>query len=426
MQRAMQSVNERSLAQGLEGVEMGIGINTGEVVVGNIGSQRRAKYAVVGSNVNLASRIESLAQGGQIMICESTRRSCRDALELNEGLSCVFKGLTKPVTVYELFGTPGDIYSPVSNPNSELREQESQTGLAENVSSSTPETVTKLRRDLELTRDKLENQDQLASLGLMAVGIAHEIKNPLSFISTFADLSYELVDELEEFIAGQSSGDISSGTAITGDLRLNLGKIRKHGHRAHEFVKSMVEGIHVEKTHRHEFQLNSTLTSPVDLLYYSLCSQAPSMRVRIDKDFDDSIGTVVANKQDIIRVILNLVQNAFEAVGERARRDPEMTPQIRITTRNVGDTVEIRVRDNGDGIPESIREKIFEPFFTTKREGTGLGLALVLEVVRAHHGTLRLESQEGNCTEFVLVIPKVAGPALPGDVGDEPLRRKTN
>jgi signal transduction histidine kinase len=249
--------------------------------------------------------------------------------------------------------------------------------------------------ELRETKDRLVQQEKLASLGQLTAGIAHEIKNPLNFINNFADINAELATELRE--AYEANPEIALGELldVVDDLKQNAGVIAQHGRRADAIVRSMMQHASGASGSREAVDLNALVGEYVDLAYHGRRAVDSAFSVQIERDFSADVGSVSVVAQDIGRVILNLVGNAFDALSEFARAvDSRWTPRVRVSTRRVGSNVEIRISDNGPGIPETVRERIFEPFFTTKPagSGTGLGLSLSFEIVtQGHGGTFTLQ-----------------------------------
>ncbi len=257
--------------------------------------------------------------------------------------------------------------------------------------------------DLKAAQARLVQQEKMASLGALTAGIAHEIKNPLNFINNFAALSRELVDELEE---GTDPGE---SKALLADLKTNAEKIEKHGRRADGIIRSMLEHSRGSSGQRRAIDLNALVAKYVDLGLHGKCAQTVDFNVEIAKDFDATVGQVDVVPQDIGRVLLNLFGNAFDAVYEQAQQaGRSYSPRVVVTTRLLEGQVEIRVTDNGPGIPETVGTKIFEPFFTTKPtgSGTGLGLSLSYDIItQGHGGTLTVDSEEDRGATFIVTLP---------------------
>jgi signal transduction histidine kinase len=265
---------------------------------------------------------------------------------------------------------------------------------------------------LKAAQTNLIHAEKMASLGQLTAGIAHEIKNPLNFVNNFAELSRELLDELKEALAALSSGDKAGDLEeLTTTLDGNLGKIAEHGRRADGIVKSMLLHSRGGSGERRQSDLNALIEEALNLAYHGARAQDQSFNVTLERDLDPGLGPVELVPQDITRVFLNLFGNAFYAVNQRrhAGGDPTFAPMVTLTTRNRGDEIEVRVRDNGTGMPPEVRDKAFTPFFTTKPtgEGTGLGLSISYDiVVQEHGGTIAVDSRAGEFTEFTLCIPR--------------------
>jgi signal transduction histidine kinase len=255
----------------------------------------------------------------------------------------------------------------------------------------------------------------MASLGQLTAGIAHEIKNPLNFVNNFAGLSVELLDELKETAAPVIAGlDADQRTEIDetiDTLTGNLEKIAVHGKRADNIVKSMLEHSRGTSGERREVDLNALVEEALNLAYHGTRAQDQNFNITLERDFDPALTPIELVPQDMTRVFLNLFGNGFYAAKQRARADGDdaFRPVLRVATRDAGDTVEIKVRDNGTGFPPEIKDKLFQPFFTTKPtgEGTGLGLSISYDIVTQQHGgTISVESEHGAFTEFTVRLPR--------------------
>ncbi len=277
--------------------------------------------------------------------------------------------------------------------------------------------------DLHRAQDRLVETQKLAALGQLTAGIAHEIKNPLNFVNNFAELSTELVAELSGVLAAGDASLPDQARAEIDDLtRLlngNLGKIVEHGRRADSIVKNMLLHSRTGPGERRPSDLNALVEESLNLAYHGARAEQPGFNVTLRRDLDPAVGQLDLYPQELTRVLLNLFGNGFYAVRERDRgtAEPGYQPTLWVSTRAVADRVEIRVRDNGAGIPEAARSKIFDPFFTTKPagEGTGLGLSLSFDiVVKQHGGTFGVESEPGTFTEFVVTLPRAPVPAPAG------------
>jgi signal transduction histidine kinase len=269
-------------------------------------------------------------------------------------------------------------------------------------------------RELQTAQASLVHAQKMAALGQLTAGIAHEIKNPLNFVNNFASLSIELLDELKEASA-QALGGLEAGKhaefvetieMLTG----NLEKITEHGRRADGIVKSMLQHSRGGIGDRQATDLNELAEEALNLVYHGTRAQDQTFNITMERDFDRNLVPIDVVPQDVMRVFLNLVGNGFYAANKRSRAgDGTFRPVLKVTTREAGDAVEIRVRDNGIGIPVEHREKLFQPFFTTKPtgEGTGLGLSISYDIVTQQHGgTITVESEVGNFTEFTVRLPR--------------------
>lgn len=260
--------------------------------------------------------------------------------------------------------------------------------------------------DLRTTQERLVQQEKLASLGALTAGIAHEIKNPLNFVTNFAGLCRELATELRE------EKDPEEIEAILSDLIGNTAKIEEHGKRADSIVRSMMEHARGGSGEKETVDLNALVDEHADLAYHGKRAQVPDFSVGFERDFDETVGSAEVAPQDFGRVVLNLIGNAFDAVREKAEQAGDgYHPHVMVSTRRVNGQAQIHVSDNGAGIPEDIRQRIFEPFFTTKPSGSGTGLGLSLShdiIAHGHGGSLTVESEEGEGTTFIISVPDVA------------------
>ncbi|MCP3140977.1 trifunctional serine/threonine-protein kinase/ATP-binding protein/sensor histidine kinase [Pyxidicoccus xibeiensis] len=268
---------------------------------------------------------------------------------------------------------------------------------------------------LQETQNRLILQDRLASLGAMTAGIAHELRNPLNFVNSFsrlsADLLQEMLDELASLGTQLDSQRMASLRDTVTDLGGNLSKIGEHGKRMEGIIRSMLEHSRGGRGNTQEADLNAVVSTYVNLAWQGVRSRKPDAQVEFELALDDSAGKVSLMPQEFSRVIVNIVDNACHAVSMRkAQAGPaDFKPRIQVRSRNLGNRVEVGIRDNGVGIPHLIRDKIFNPFFTTKQpgEGTGLGLSISHDIiVKGHGGTLHFESEEGAFTEFIITLPR--------------------
>jgi PAS domain S-box-containing protein len=276
-------------------------------------------------------------------------------------------------------------------------------------------------RDLKAAQASLTQAEKMASLGQLTAGIAHEIKNPLNFVNNFADLSVELLDELKETAAPAIAVlDDDKRTEIDetiGMLTGNLEKIAEHGRRADGIVKSMLEHSRGTSGERRSVDINSLIEEALNLAYHGARAQDASFNITLERDFADTIAPIELVPQDVTRVCLNLIGNGFYAATKRQKEgnDPTFKPTLKVSTRDLGDAVEVQVRDNGVGIAPEIRDKLFQPFFTTKPtgEGTGLGLSISYDIVtQQHSGTITVDSRVGDFTEFTVRLPRTQQTAM--------------
>jgi GAF domain-containing protein/two-component sensor histidine kinase len=277
------------------------------------------------------------------------------------------------------------------------------------------DTAEKALAELKTAQASLIHAEKMASLGQLTAGIAHEIKNPLNFVNNFADLSVELLDELKGAAApaiASFSGEMRAEideivTMLTG----NLEKIAEHGRRADGIVKSMLAHSRGASGDRRVVDINSLVDEALNLAYHGARAQDQKFNIVLERDLDHIIAPIELVPQDITRVFLNLFGNGFYAANKRGNESnhPSFRPSLRVTTRDLGAEVEIRVRDNGVGIPHELRDKLFLPFFTTKPtgEGTGLGLSISYDIVTQQHGgTITVDSRVGEFTEFTIRLPR--------------------
>jgi predicted ATPase/signal transduction histidine kinase len=273
---------------------------------------------------------------------------------------------------------------------------------------------------LESTKEQLVVREKLASLGALTAGIAHELKNPLNFVNNFAQSSAELAREMAEVVSGQRArldDDVAADLdELSTSLQQSTAKIEEHGRRAAQIIDGMGRHARASSGDRAPADLNVLVAESVTLAVEAARSRDPGQSVVVDARYDPAIGSVELVSPEIGRVILSVVDNSCHAVrARRLRAGPAYAPTIEVRTASLGDRAEVRIRDNGAGIPASILGRIFDPFFTTRPagEGTGLGLSIAHDiVVRGHQGELRAASAEGDHTEIVIVLPVSASPAL--------------
>jgi two-component system, NtrC family, sensor kinase len=265
--------------------------------------------------------------------------------------------------------------------------------------------IEKAYADLKSTQAQLLQAEKMASLGELTAGIAHEIQNPLNFVNNFSEVNRELLAEMNEEIL---SGNYEEVRVIMKDLLDNEEKINHHGKRADSIVKGMLQHSQSSTGIKEQTDINALSDEYLRLAYHGLRAKDKSFNATMQTDFDKTITNIFIVPQDISRVLLNLYNNAFYAVNEKKRESRDgYEPVVSVTTRKTGNKVEIRVRDNGNGIGQKVKDKIFQPFFTTKPtgQGTGLGLSLSYDIVKANGGEIKVETKEGDFTEFVVQIP---------------------
>lgn len=265
--------------------------------------------------------------------------------------------------------------------------------------------------ELKSTQAQLIQSEKMASLGELTAGIAHEIQNPLNFVTNFSEVSNELMDELNEEL---DKGDIQEAKVISTDIKENLSKITLHGKRADAIVKGMLEHSKRGSGQEELTDINALAEEFLRLSYQSFLAKNKEFQADLQLKLDPDLPKISAIPQDIGKVLLNLYSNAFYACAEQSKllqssnpngyRGKSYSPQVTISTKNLGDKIEIKISDNGPGIPEAIKDKIFQPFFTTKPtgQGTGLGLSLSYDIVKAHGGEMKVISEEGNGSEFII------------------------
>jgi len=286
--------------------------------------------------------------------------------------------------------------------------------LFDSVEARTRELAKSLE-ELRSTQDRLVQTQKLASLGQLTAGIAHEIKNPLNFVNNFSGLSTELIDELQEALKDLNINEQRRNeiTELTDTLRGNLDKVVQHGKRADAIVKNMLLHSREGSGEHRVVDINSLVEESLNLAWHGARAEKQGFNIMLERSFDPSAGEADVFPQDITRVLLNLISNGFYAATKRKAEvgDSGYEPTLAASTRDLGDHVEIRVRDNGPGIPPEVKEKMFNPFFTTKPagEGTGLGLSISHDIiVKQHGGSIEVDSQPGEFTEIRVVLPRAA------------------
>ncbi len=261
--------------------------------------------------------------------------------------------------------------------------------------------------DLKQAQQQLVQSEKMASLGELTAGIAHEIQNPLNFVNNFSEVSKELLDEMRTEL---DNGNTEDAKEIANDVIQNLEKITHHGKRADAIVKGMLQHSRSSSGQKEEADINALADEYLRLAYHGLRAKDKSFNATMKTDFDPTIGDIRIISQDIGRVILNLLTNAFYAVDEKRKKDIQgFQPTVSISTKKLNEKVEIKVSDNGNGIPQKLLDKIFQPFFTTKPtgQGTGLGLSLSYDIIKAHGGEIIVETKEGEGTTFIIQLPNL-------------------
>ncbi|MGA7018993.1 MAG: GAF domain-containing protein, partial [Pseudolabrys sp.] len=286
--------------------------------------------------------------------------------------------------------------------------------LFESVEARTRELAASLE-NLRTTQDRLVQTQKLASLGQLTAGIAHEIKNPLNFVNNFSGVSAELIDELQNTLKGISLDNKARAeiTELTDTLRGNLEKVVQHGKRADAIVKNMLLHSREGSGEHRVVDINAIVEESLNLAYHGARAEKQGFNISLERSLDPATGEVDVFPQDITRVLLNLIANGFYAATKRkAQADSDgYEPTLAVATKSLGDRVEIRIRDNGTGIPPEVKEKIFNPFFTTKPagEGTGLGLSISHDIiVKQHGGSIEVDTLPGEFTEIRIVLPRAA------------------
>src|SRR5476649_2097820 len=284
--------------------------------------------------------------------------------------------------------------------------------LFESVEARTRELAKSLE-DLRTAQDRLVQTEKLASLGQLTAGIAHEIKNPLNFVNNFSAISVELIDELRQALAGAKLDNKLRAqiSEITDMLQGNLDKVVQHGKRADSIVKNMLLHSRQGSGERRPVDINAVVEESLNLAYHGARAEKQGFNITLKRSFDPAAGEADLFPQEITRVLLNLISNGFYAATKRKAEanGGDYEPTLAATTKNLGDSVEIRIRDNGTGIPSEVKERMFDPFFTTKPagEGTGLGLSISHDiVVKQHGGTIDVDTKPGIFTEFIITLPR--------------------
>jgi two-component system, NtrC family, sensor kinase len=285
--------------------------------------------------------------------------------------------------------------------------------LFEEVQQRTQELSQSLE-DLRSAQDRLVQTEKLASLGQLTAGIAHEIKNPLNFVNNFSTLSTELIDELKQAFVDlaldpKKRAEIED---LTQTLKDNLAKIEQHGKRADSIVKNMLLHSREGAGEQRQADINAIVDESLNLAYHGARAEKPEFNITMQRKLDPTAGMVEIYPQEVTRVLLNVISNGFYAATRRAAGASNgFEPTLSAGTRNLGESVEIRIRDNGTGMPAEVKTKIFTPFFTTKPPGQGTGLGLSMShdiIVKQHGGKIEVETELGAFTEFIITLPRLA------------------
>jgi signal transduction histidine kinase len=286
--------------------------------------------------------------------------------------------------------------------------------LFESVEARTRELAKSLE-ELRTAQDRLVQTEKLASLGQLTAGIAHEIKNPLNFVNNFSAISVELIDELREALAGANLNDKLRAQIgeIADMLQGNLNKVVQHGKRADSIVKNMLLHSRQGSQEHRRVDINAIVEESLNLAYHGARAEKQGFNITLERSLDPTAGEIDVFPQEITRVLINLISNGFYAATKRKAEanGGNYEPTLAASTKNLGDRVEIRIRDNGTGIPPEVKAKLFSPFFTTKPvgEGTGLGLSISHDIiVKQHGGFIEVDTQPGEFTEFRIILPRGA------------------
>ena len=452
------SERESQLTQFIDAMPVGVAVHdtTGQVIYTNWMAQQ-----LLGINILADAKTEELAKAYQAYIAGTDQlypttqipivRSLRGEKVFADDLEIHQPDKTIPLEVSStpIFDKTGNIYYAIAaftditqrkqaeaererflNELSQLnRDLEQANQQLEAYSQTLEDKVEQRTAALKAAQQQIIAQEKLSSLGALTAGVAHEIRNPLNFVNNYAEGSVELTEELLAEIDNQSEHfDADTWEYIKQmliDIRDNAAAIHQHGQRAEGIIQSMMQHARTDSNERQLTDINTLLDQAVQLAYHSKRASNSSFNVTIYKDYDDSIGQMEVVSADLNRAFINAIDNACYAIlakqknyqqqqgndmrGRLSHEEEVFTPTLWIKTQNLGEAVEIRIRDNGVGIPSEIREKIFHPFFTTKPtgEGTGLGLSLTHDIIVGQHGgTMKVESEPGVYTEFIITLPR--------------------
>jgi signal transduction histidine kinase len=305
-----------------------------------------------------------------------------------------------------LMAIAGLISMVIQNKNMmQLRLQKAEVEKQREAIAEQRDNLEQTLKELRKTQALLVQREKMASLGELTAGIAHEIQNPLNFVNNFSDLNAELLDDMEREI---NRGNLDDAKAIAKDVMANEQKIIHHGKRADAIVKSMLQHSRSSNGVKQLTDINALADEYLQLAFHGLRAKDKSFNAVLKTEYDDHIGHIAVVPQDIGRVLLNLYSNAFYVVAEKKyRQQGNYEPTVSVSTKKMDDSVFVTVKDNGDGIAPKVLDKIFQPFFTTKPtgEGTGLGLSLSYDIIKAHGGELKVETNAGEGAEFIVRIP---------------------
>jgi signal transduction histidine kinase len=315
----------------------------------------------------------------------------------------IYLGIKTASTNRTLKTTLGEVRTLSQEKQQILADQNEQ--LERQVTARTAELNQSLS-ELKSTQSQLIQSEKMASLGELTAGIAHEIQNPLNFVNNFSEVNQEMIDELQTEL---KLGNVDEAITISNDIKNNEEKINHHGKRADAIVKNMLQHSRQTSGTKEPTDINALCDEYLRLSYHGMRAKDKSFNADFKTDFDETIGKINIIPQDMGRVLLNLFNNAFYAVSEKKKTsDENYKPIVSLQTKKMNDKIEIKIEDNGNGIPSNIIDKIFQPFFTTKPtgEGTGLGLSLAYDIItKEHNGTIKVESKEGEGSEFLIQIP---------------------
>ena len=328
---------------------------------------------------------------------ETTRKTYRDQLRTLGLLAAIVVFLTVAIFLWRNNRQRQKAYSL-------LQRQKRETDLQK-------AKVERALEDLTSAQAQLVHSEKMASLGELTAGIAHEIQNPLNFVNNFSEVNTELIDEMQTALRG---GQFEAALNLSGNIRENESKIKLHGQRADAIVKSMLQHSHASTGQKEVVDINNLAAEYLRLSYNGIRAKDKSFKASVETEFDPELGTIRAVPQEIARTLLNIYNNAFYAVNERRMevslnsQASNYEPKVLVRTQRIGEKVEIRVKDNGNGISKKVLGKIFQPFFTTKPtgSGTGLGLSIAFDTItNGHDGNLSVETEEGGGAEFIIQLP---------------------